>query len=187
MLRFNFATAGSSGFIRYLHPDAIFAIFLLLVVLGVDLKWEQRITNEMLMVKNEIRQLEPVKKKLKKIERKRKKLIKQKKELQKKIAVFKELEKKRHVPQFLYFFGDNKNTLGIWFDAISYQGNSLSIEGNSKNLGYLYSFIRRLDRNLGTVLFKGATLQTVELKNSGRKINYYKFQVNLELKGGISH
>jgi type IV pilus assembly protein PilN len=187
MLRFNFAEARESKFVKYIHPDLIFAVFLLSLVFAIDLYWERTITNELVKVKSEIQKLEREKKKFKRIEGKRKKLIKYREELQKKLAVVKELESKRYVPQFLYFFGDKKNTYGIWFDSISYRENSLSLEGYSINLEHLYSFIGKLDSNLGTVLFKNANLQTIKLKNLNRKINYYKFQVNLELKNGISH
>ncbi|RUM42270.1 MAG: hypothetical protein DSY34_02210 [Desulfurobacterium sp.] len=187
MLRFNFAETRESKFFKYIRPDLFLAVFLLSLVFVIDLYWEQTITNEMVRVKNEIQKLEQEKKKFKRIEGKRKKLIKYKEELQKKLAVVKELERKRYVPQFLYFFGNKRNTSGIWFDSISYRENSLNLEGYSMNLEYLYSFIRKLDSNLGTVLFKNANLQTMELKNSNKKVNYYKFHMNLELKNGVSH
>lgn len=187
MLRFNFAETRESKFVKYVRPDIFFVVFLVSLVFAIDLYWEQTITSEMVRVKSEIKKLELEKKKLKRIEGKRKKLIKYKEELQKKLAVVKELERKRYVPQFLYFFGNKKNTSGIWFDYISYSENSLNLEGYSMNLEYLYSFIGKLDSNLGTVLFKNANLQTIELKNPNRKINYYKFHVNLELKNGVSH
>ncbi len=187
MLRFNFAEAGKSKFAKYVRPDTFFAVFLLFLVFAVDLYWEQTITGEMVKVKSEVRELEQKKRRLKNIKRKEKKLTQQKDELQKKLAVVKELERKRYVPQFLYFFGDKKNTTGIWFNSISYRENSLSLEGNSINLEYLYGFIGKLDGSLGTVLFKNADLQTMELRDPSRKINYYRFQINLELKNGISH
>ena len=187
MLRFNFAETRESKFVKYVRPDIIFVVFLLSLIFAIDLYWEQTITSEMAKVKSEIQKLELEKKKFKRIEGKRKKLIKCKEELQKKLAIVKELERKRYVPQFLYFFGNRKNTSGIWFDSISYRENSLNLEGYSMNLEYLYSFIRRLDNNLGTVLFKNARMEAMEVKELNRKINYYKFQVNVELRNGISH
>jgi type IV pilus assembly protein PilN len=187
MLRFNFAETRESKFAKYIRVDVLFIVFLVSLVFAIDLYWERAITREITKVESEIQKLELEKKKFKKIEKKRRKLIKYRKELQKKLAVVKELEKKRYVPQFLYFFGNEKNVAGVWLDSVSYHGNSLSIEGNSLNLEYLYSFIRKLDNNLGTVFFKGASLQSMELKNLNKKVDYYKFQVNVELKDGVSH
>jgi type IV pilus assembly protein PilN len=187
MLRFNFAETERSKFVKYVRPDILFAVFLLSLVFAVDLYREQAITNEMAKVKSEVQKLEQKKRKLKSLKRKEKELIKQKEKFQKKLAVVKKLERKRYVPQFLYFFGNKKNTEGIWFNSISYQGNSLNLEGNSVNLEYLYGFIGKLDSNLGAVLFKNAELRTIESKNLNRKINYYRFQVNLGSGNGISH
>ncbi|WP_163327734.1 PilN domain-containing protein [Desulfurobacterium thermolithotrophum] len=187
MLRFNFAEEKKSILAKYFHPDIVFTIFLLLSVLSIEQYWERSINTELVKTKDEIRKLELEKSKLKNIEKKEKELAEYRKELQKKLTVVKELERKRHVPSFLYFFGNKKYISGIWLSSLSYQDNSINLTGNSKNLKNLYTFLKELDKNLGTVTFKNASLETIEFKNLHKQVNYYKFQVNLELRNGISH
>lgn len=187
MLRFNFAEVKESKFDKYVRPDIFFVVFILLLVFAVDFYWEQAVNSELAMVNNKIQKLEQQKKRLESIERKERELIGYKEKLKQKLNVVSELKERRYVPQFLYFFGNSTNRAGVWLDSLSYRRNGLSLVGNSMNLKYLYSFIGKVDNKLGPVLFKNARLQTINLKNLNKKINYYKFQVNLELRNGISH
>ena len=94
------------------------------------------------------------------------------------------MSEKRKVPPYLYFFADPNYVQGVWLTALSVKGKRLDLEGNCKTLEEMYQFIDKLDKNLGTVTFRGAELKTFEEEKLNIRVDYYNFQLGVELKNG---
>jgi len=186
MLRFNFADVKESPIEKYVKPDIIFAVLIVMLAFSVGVMLENNLKEEISLVKSRIAQLEAEKRRLRKIEKQEKILREKQQELERMLSIVRELSERRKVPPFLYFFADPQNLQGVWLTALSVKGNKLELEGNCKTLKEMYRFIDKVDKNLGTVTFKGAKLKTFEDEKLNFRIDFYNFQLSAELKNGVS-
>ncbi|RUM44375.1 MAG: hypothetical protein DSY35_02215 [Desulfurobacterium sp.] len=187
MLRFNFADVKESRLEKYIKPDVIFAVLIVMLALAVGVMMENNLREEISLVKSKISQLEAEKRRLRKIGRQEKILREKQQELERKLSIVRELSEKRKVPSFLYFFADPENMQGVWLTALSVKGNRLELQGNCRTLDEMYRFIDKVDKKLGTVTFKEAELKTFEEEKLNLKINFYNFRLSAELKNGVSN
>ena len=187
MLRFNFADVKESRLEKYLKPDVIFAVVIVVLALTGGILMENGLREEISVVRDRIAQLEAEKKRLRKIEKQEKVLREKQQELERKLSIVRELSERRKVPPFLYFFADPENVQGVWLTSLSIKGNRLELEGNCKTLEEMYRFIDKVDRKLGTVTFREAKLDTIEEEKLNLRVDYYNFQLSVELKNGVSN
>jgi len=185
MLRFNFSDVRESPFERYVKPDVVFAISVVLLALALGFVMEDSLKKEISLVESRITQLEAEKRRLRKIGRQEEILREKQQELKRKLSIVRELSEKRKVPPFLYFFISPENIKGIWLTAMSVKGNRLEIQGNCRTLEEMYHFIDRIDKNLGTVTFKEAKLKTFKEDKLNLQINFYNFRISVELRNGV--
>jgi len=186
MLRFNFAETKESAYAKYLKPDLIF--FLLIIIsIGVGtylytLSLNQEIRNAQLQIDNLRREI----RRLHQIQRTEKELLSKKKELQKKLKVVSQLDRKRNVPSFLYFFAERNNVKDIWLESLTYNGNRLQLVGGTFDVNRFPSFLKISEEKLGSILFRKTYRQFYENKDLNYKVTYYKFNFGLELKNGTA-
>jgi len=187
MLRFNFAERKESSYSKYLKPDLIFFI---LIVLGIFIgsyfytaSLKQEIRNAQLQIERLNREI----KRLHRVQRTEKELISRKKELQKKLRIVSELDVKRKVPAFLYFFADPNNVKDIWLTSLTYSSNRLELKGGTLDITKFPKFLKISEENLGKILFRKVSRQIYINKKLDYKVTYYKFNFGLELKHGTAH
>ena len=187
MLRFNFAEKKESKYIRYVRPDLLFSLLVLLVVVAITYSYTSSINEEIRRTQQQIVKLRSEINRLSRIQKKEKELINVKKELQKKLEIVSQLDKNRKVPEFLYFFADPANVRGIWLTDLNYTGKELRLTGGSLDIEEFPDFLKIVERKLGKVTFK----MTDRAIYSSRKLNfssvYYRFTFNVELKNGSNH
>ncbi|SMP04600.1 type IV pilus assembly protein PilN [Desulfurobacterium pacificum] len=183
MLRFNFAEVKESQLAKYLNPDILFALIVIIGILSVTYLQKTVIQQEISKIQSDISRLQAEKRRLSAVAKEEKILKKKKEELNRKLSVISQLDKSRNVPSFLYFFANPSNTKGIWLDAVFERNkNALFISGYAYNLNRLSDFLKKVSQNLGDITFKDAYRKTYENKELKLKINYYTFQVNVERK-----
>jgi len=185
MLRFNFAEVKESKFAKYVRPDLLFLILVLLVVFSVSWVYQNSLKEQIRAVSQQIDILNREKQRLKRIMREEKRYKELKKELQLKLSVVSKLDKGRQVPPVLYFFSNPKNLNGIWLDQISLQGKNLNIVGNAYTLDNLKEFLSKVESKLGEITFKDAVRKSYQSKDLGLKVDYYTFRITVNLKEGM--
>ena len=180
MLRFNFAELKESKFEKYVRPDIIFLVFVLVCVLAVDYFIENSLQVRLEQLDKKIVLLKKGKIRLRKIRKEVSRLEKLRKELKHRLLVVAQLEKGRQVPYYLYFFGNPKFVNNIWLSELVSKGSLLKIEGGTLKLNNLPKFIGDIENNLGRVLFKDTRRVNLDKLN----LEYYNFNFRLELKNG---
>ena len=187
MLRFNFAEKKESKYIKYVRPDLLFSLLVLLIVVAVTYSYTSSISEEINRTQQQIVKLRSEINRLSRIQRKEKELISVKKELQKKLEIVSQLDKNRKVPEFLYFFADPTNVKGIWLTDLHYSGRELHLTGGVLDIEAFPEFLGIVEDKLGKVTFK----RTDRAVYSSRKLDfssvYYRFTFDVELKNGSNH
>ncbi|MEO2083617.1 MAG: hypothetical protein ABGX12_06305, partial [Desulfurobacteriaceae bacterium] len=149
MLRFNFAEVKESKFAKYVRPDLLFLILVLLVVFSVSWAYQNSFKKQIRAVSQQIDTLNRERQRLNKIKKEEKRYKELKKELQLKLSVVSKLDKGRQVPSVLYFFSNPNNLNGIWLDQLSLRDGILNITGNAYTLDNLKEFLSKVETKLG--------------------------------------
>jgi len=180
MLRFNFVETKEVKLKKFLVPELIISILIIVVFLvGVQVQILS-LDKEISHFNKEIRRLKAEESRFKRIEREEERqLVEKKRVIRNKLRIITELDRKRKVPAFLYYFGKRENVdPGVWLYSIDKKGNRLVIKGGALNLSLISSFLSKIEKNLGRVVFKSTEL----VLGKSSKVNYYKFQFTVEMK-----
>ncbi|ADU96867.1 Fimbrial assembly family protein [Thermovibrio ammonificans HB-1] len=186
MLRFNFAELKESKFEKYVRPDLIFLVFVLLLVFAVYYFWVSSIESQISAVDSKIARLRAEKARLLRVQREVGRLKKLEQELKHKLSVVSELERKRHVPQFLYFFGNPDYVKGIWLTELSSKGKLLHVKGATFNVKRVPLFLQYVETNLGNVVFRETKRKVFSDRRLRLNIPYYQFNFSVEMKNGAA-
>ncbi|WP_456341675.1 hypothetical protein [Thermovibrio sp.] len=182
MLRFNFAEIRESAFEKYVKPDIIFLILVVVAAIGLELFFENSVKAEIELTKREIARLEAEKKRLRRVQREEKKLITKKKELEEKLRIVSNLDKNRKVPKPLYFFASNENMKDIWLNQLKLSGKKVHVNGNIWRVEEFPLFLKRVEENIGDILFRQTRRIDYENKNLNFKVHFYNFEFEAEQK-----
>ena len=182
MLRFNFAEVRESAFEKYVRPDLLFLILVVIAAIGIELFLESSLKSQIEMTKREIARLEAEKRRLFRIQREEKSLITKKKMLEEKLRVVSELEKNRKVPKPLYFFGSKENMKGIWLNELRISGKLVGVNGNIWNIEQFPDFLKKVETEIGRVLFRQTRRVEYENKELRFRTHFYNFEFEAEQK-----
>ena len=187
MLRFNFAERKESTYSKFVKPDLIFFVFLMLGIFIGNHFYTTALEQEIKSAQLRIDRLNREIKRLHRVQRTEKELISLKKELQRKLKIVSALDIKRRVPSFLYFFADSNHVKNIWLTYLIYSDNRLELEGGTLNVARFPKFLEISEENLGKILFRKVSRHVYVNRELDYKITYYKFNFGLELRHGTTH
>jgi len=185
MLRFNFAEVKESAVSKFIKPDVIFLLLVIAGALGVILYEKASLEEELRVINGQIVKLQKERERLIKVKRKEKELTELRKKLKEKLAVVSNLQKGRQVPPELYFFGNPENVRDIWLDSLKIKPlKKVEVKGNLWDIKELPDFLKRVEEEIGTVVFQRS--KRVEYENEKLKLNfvYYQFNFTAERKNG---
>lgn len=184
MLRFNFAERKESAYAKYIKPDILFLLFVILSVSAGVYLYTNTIQQQINATQQRIEELRNEIRRLHRVQRKEKELLTIKKEFKRKLNIISQLDRNRKVPKFLYFFANPSNVKDVWLDSLVYSNRNLQIRGGTENISEFPVFLKNVEANLGRVLFK----DTERKVYTNRKINftavYYNFKFSVGLKNG---
>jgi Tfp pilus assembly protein PilN len=153
---------------------------------GVTLFIENTVSSEIKTVQREITRLEAEKRRLRQIQQEEKRLTKIKSELEHKLKVVQELDRNREVPKPLYFFASEENVKNIWLDELKLTGNRITVAGNIWKVEEFPQFLKKVEEQIGTVLFRQTERVDYENKNLNFKTHFYHFEFGAEQNYGTS-
>ncbi len=182
MLRFNFAEVRESAFEKYIRPDLLFLILVVLLAITAGLFIEKSIRSEIEKTQREISRLEAEKRRLRNIQKEEKSLIAKKKELEEKLKIVSQLDKGRQVPKPLYFFVSEENMKNIWLNQIKLTGDKVSVNGNIWRIEEFPLFLKRVEEKIGTILFRQTRRIDYENEQLKFKTHFYNFEFGAEQK-----
>ena len=186
MLRFNFAEVKESAVEKYLKPDLIFLILVVLAAVAAGFFVQKKVEEEIGKVEAQIAKLNAEIKRLRKVKEEEKKLIEKRKELQEKLEIVSKLSSGREVPKALYFFASKENVEGIWLDRLQLAGSTVKVEGNIWDINQFPTFLKKVETEIGRVLFRQTKRVDYENKKLNFKTTFYKFEFGAEQSNGTA-
>jgi type IV pilus assembly protein PilN len=186
MLRFNFAEVKESAVEKYLKPDLIFLILVVLAALAAGFFLQKQLEEKIKRADAQIAELNAEIKRLKKIKEEENRLLKKKKELQRKLEIVSKLSTGREVPKPLYFFASRENVNGIWLDKLQLTGSTVKVEGNIWDVRQFPDFLKKVETQIGKVLFRQTKRVDYENKKLNFKTTFYKFEFGAEQGNGTA-
>jgi len=184
MLRFNFAEVKESPLSKILRPDIILTLLVIFGALIAAFYMESSVKKELRKTEERIAKLEAERLRLIGIQKKEKELLKKRKELQKKLRVVSTLERGRQVPKPLYFFGNPENVKDIWLDILTVSPKKVAVVGNIWNVDEFPNFLKKVEEEVGRVLFRRTERVDYTNEETGFKATYYKFEFEAERRNG---
>ena len=186
MLRFNFAEVKESALEKYLKPDLIFLILVIIAALGAGFFLQKQLEEKIKEAQAQIAKLNAEIQRLKKVKEEEKRLVKKRQELQQKLKIVSKLSSGREVPRPLYFFALKDNVNGIWLDSLQLADSKVRVKGNIWDINQFPLFLKKVETDIGTVLFR----QTKRVKYENKKLNFkttfYKFEFEAEQNNGTA-
>ena len=182
MLRFNFAEVKEPAFKKYLKPDILFLILVILGVFGAEMFLESSIKSQIEAVNLKIRKFQAEKRRLRNIQSIERKLITKKKELEEKLKMVSELDKRRQVPKSLYFFASKENMKGVWLNELALSSNEIYLDGNIWNIKKFPEFLEKIEDSIGNVYLKQVKQKIYKNEELNFKVQFYNFKLVAEQK-----
>jgi len=182
MLRFNFAEVKESTFEKYLKPDVLFLVLVILGAFSVEIFLENSIKSQIEVARQKIREFQAEKRRLRKIQSIEKNLTAKKRELEEKLKVVTELDRRRLVPKPLYFFSSKENMKGVWLNELKLSSKRVYVNGNIWNIKEFPTFLKKVENSIGNVKFKQTKRVDYENREVNLKVHFYNFEFEAEQK-----
>ena len=158
------------------RADLLFGVFLLIAVGSFHMALLNDTGSQISVLKERIAFLNKEVQSNKQVKMKLKELKRTENEITQKSALLRMLKERKNVPPLAVYFAQNGTPKGVWLTELKIGSDGTEINGGALDINGLIKLIGNL-REYGSFSLNQISQDTVEFKNIGKKVQYYKYSL----------